>query len=173
MRRKCKCTITGEIGYTDEFIKIKNKYYKSQEVYDEFQKPKTLYRKIVDHICYEFLNYEKGQKFNTILTRKLNELNFYSNEVILETIEQQDEKIKKALRQKDFENESLKIAYIFGIINNNINQVYEDKKRVKSRQNSEMKIICIDTARDMADINNNNNQKDRKDISKFLGDDEV
>lgn len=37
MARKCKCRATGEDGFNDTFIKIDGHYYKSQEVYDEYQ----------------------------------------------------------------------------------------------------------------------------------------
>lgn len=37
MANKCKCRVTGEEGNSDIFIKIGKHYYKSQEVYDEYQ----------------------------------------------------------------------------------------------------------------------------------------
>lgn len=38
MARKCKCKATGEEGNSDIFIKIDKYYYKSQKIYDEYQK---------------------------------------------------------------------------------------------------------------------------------------
>lgn len=172
MARQCKCAITGEIGDTDNFVKINNKYYKNQEIYDKTQAEKILHKEIVNYICYEFLNYKKGQKFNTILIRKLNELKFYSNEIILATIKNQDENIKKAIRQKDFNSEFNKIAYIFGIINNNINQMYEDSKKIKKQETQSKKSNSIDTDIDMVKIGNNAHEN-KKDISKFLEGDEI
>jgi hypothetical protein len=168
MGRKCKCAITGEIGNTDIFIKIKGRYYKSQEIYDKWQKPRELFRKIVDYICFEFLNYQKGQKFNTILTKKINEYSFYGNEVLFKTIQLHRDRIKQALSQKDFNNESLKIGYIFGIINNNINDVYKELKQGKETNHDNANYIEDNTN----SIDIDNHQKN-KDISKWLGDDEV
>ncbi|HKM01179.1 MAG TPA: GIY-YIG nuclease family protein [Sedimentibacter sp.] len=37
MANKCKCRVTGEEGNSDTFIKIGKHYYKSQEIYDEYQ----------------------------------------------------------------------------------------------------------------------------------------
>lgn len=38
MARRVMCSVTKELGDASEFIKIKNKYYKNQEVYDNYKK---------------------------------------------------------------------------------------------------------------------------------------
>jgi len=129
MARKVKCQITGEYGTSDTFYKASNgHYYKSKEIYEQDKKDKKYYSLIKDTICFEFLGYQKGQKFPTTLTKKLKELSFYPNEVIYKTIQDQKENIEYWILRKDFSSDYGKIAYIFAIITNNINDVYRNWK---------------------------------------------
>lgn len=169
MSRKCKCQITGEIGTTDTFVKINGKYYKSQEVYDQHKTNIELYKKIVNIIAEEFLNYDRNQVFPTLLTKKLKELEFYPNEVILKTVEKNYETIKYWMNVKDFSNDVGRISYIFAIIKNNINDVYKKWKT----ENEKHKTID-NTIKNITDINIDviNNNPQQKDLRKWLEEDE-
>ena len=167
--RPVKCAITGEQGTADTFIKIGTKYYKSQEIYDTVQRQKDLHKQIVNLICYELLDYQKGQKFPTLLTRKLKELDFYDNEVILKTVQNYKNDIIYWMNRKQIDSDTGKIYYIFAIINDHINDVYNqwkhDKKQIVKEEKSE---IEVSTDIDIKDLGTN---KEGKDISEWLEDD--
>lgn len=167
--RTVKCAITGEQGTSETFIKIGSKYYKSQEIYDITQQQKNLHKLIVDSICYELLDYQKGQKFPTLLTKKLKELGFYDNEVILKTVQDYKNDIAYWMNRKSIDTDTGKIYYIFAIINDHINAVYNqwkhDKKQVVKEEKSE-----IDVGADVI-IENLGTNKKGKDISEWLEDD--
>ena len=132
MARRCKCYITGEVGTTDTFVKIGGHYYKSQYVYDEYKRLKEERKQLIDYICRTFLGYGEGQPFPSSLPKKLNELSYYDNAVIMETFRQCKENILYWLDNKEFSSEYGKIAYIFAIIGNKIADV--NKKYVKQEK---------------------------------------
>lgn len=165
--RKCKCHITGEVGTTDTFIKIGRYYYKSQEIYDKEQKRVEDYKALVDYICREFMGYGDGQPFPPYLPKKLKELSYYDNEVILETFKQCHDTILYFLNTKVFANDSSKLSYMFAIVKNNIadvNTMFQHKKEqeVKARR------ISIE----QVDLNELGTKQRGKDISSYLEDDE-
>jgi hypothetical protein len=168
MARTCKCQITHEIGDVNTFIKIDGKYYKSQEIYDEYKKNANLHRIIVDTIVNDFLNYQKGQIFPTILTKKLKELEFYPNEVIFNTIKKNHDTIQYWMNTKDFNSDIGKISYIFAIIKGNINDIYKqwkiEQNCINKKNNNDTNLII--------DINMTENKHEEKDLRKWLEDDE-
>jgi hypothetical protein len=169
MARVVKCQITHEIGNTDTFVKINGKYYKSQDIYDQHKKTVELHKKIVDTIANEFLNYQQGQIFPTMLNKKLKELDFYPNEVILQTIEKNYDNIKYWMGTKNFSNDIGKISYIFAIIKNCINDIYKDWKR-----NKEIKVQENNTNIDLSlDIKEINTTQKGKDITSWLEEDDL
>lgn len=168
MARKVKCAITGEYGTNETFIKIGTKYYKSQEIYDKDRRRKDLHKKIVDTILNEFLGYQQGQIPSSLLFKKLKELEFYDNEVILKTIEQQSDTIKYWMNNKEFKNDNGKIAYMFAIIKGSINDIYKEWKREKDL---EQKLHKTDYNIPI-NIDIEINKQDGKDLSKWLEDDE-
>jgi len=168
MARKVKCAITGEWGTNETFVKIGTKYYKSQEIYDEDRRRKDLHKKIVDIILNDFLDYQQGQIPSSLLFKKLKELEFYDNEVILKTIEQQSDTIRYWMNNKEFKNENGKIAYMFAIIKGSINDVYKDWKREKDL---ERKLQGADYNIPI-DMDVEVNKQEGKDLSKWLEDDE-
>lgn len=168
MSRSVKCALSGEVGTSDLFIKIGTKYYKSQEIYDEYKLKANLHKKIVDVIVNDFMNYQSGQIFPTILTKKLKELEFYPNEVILKTIEKNHDTIQYWMNTKDFSNDIGKISYIFAIIKGNINDIY---KEWKSDTVLENKMNKIDTSL-IIDLIITENKHEEKDLRKWLEDDE-
>jgi hypothetical protein len=169
MARAVKCQITHEIGNTDTFVKINGKYYKSQEIYDDYKKQSYLHKRIVDIIANDFLDYQQGQIFPTVLNKKLKELEFYPNEVILQTIEKNYDNIKYWMASKNFSNDIGKISYIFAIIKNCINDTYKDWKR-----NKEIKVHENNTNIDLSlDIKEINTTQKGKDITSWLEEDDL
>lgn len=167
MARQCKCQVTGEKGTTDVFYKADNgKYYKSKEVYDIWNKENENRKKVIEKFAIDFLDYEPGQVFPTVLTKKLKELEFYGYDVINRTIDKAYNSIQYAIQHKDFKNDIGKISYIFAIIKNNINDVY--KQIVQEEKRSET--VCeIDNE---VDINNIQTNHKEKNIQKWLEDDD-
>lgn len=168
MARSCKCAITGEVGTTDTFVKIGNRYYKSQEVYDSDQRKKESYKQLIDYICREFLGYGNGQPFPPILPKKIKELSFYSNDVILETFKQCADDIHYWIDHKQFSSEYGMISYIFTIVKGKIADVSNKEKMIAASNNQTNKntIEC----NDLSDIGS---KKKGKDISRFLDDDDI
>lgn len=167
MSRAVKCAITHEIGTTDTFIKIGSKYYKSQEIYDADQRKKEVYKQLVDYICREFLGYGNGQPFPPILPKKIKELSFYSNEIILETFKECADDIHYLLEHKQFSNEYGKISYMFTIVKGHIADVAKKEKRMAA-SNEQVKNNMIECG----DLSSIGSKKQGKDISRFLIDDE-
>lgn len=168
--RKVKCQVTGEYGSSDEFIKINGKYYKNQTVYDVWNKENEARKKVIDIISYDFLRYEHGQVFPTILTKKLKELEFYGYEVIEKTIEKCRSSIEYSMNTKTFKNDLNKISYIMAIVKNNINDVYRECVREeKIIEKQEKKAINFE-ATDEQTIMNIGSKHKAKDISDFLED---
>lgn len=131
--RKCKCVVTGEYGNTDIFVKYGNKYYKSDEIYQEDRKKKDTRKKLVDYICTEFLDYHPGQPFPPMLPKKLKELEYYDNEIILETFQQKAQDIHYWLKAKQFDSDIGRLSYIFAIVNNSISDI-QRKKNIAKKQ---------------------------------------
>ena len=167
MARRVVCKITKEHGFSDEFVKIEGKYYKSQKIYDDWFNNKIAREEFIRMFATEFLNYKKGQVFPTILCKKLKELEFYGFDVINETVKRCRSDIDYVLTHKDFGNkDSLKISYIFGIIKNNINDVY--KEIVKENNAPKVEHFIDDTV----DIENIQTTHKEKNIKKWLEDDD-
>ena len=167
MARKVKCQITKEWGMSDVFYKAPNgKYYKSQKLYEVWLKEKTDRAEFLDMFASEYLGYEKGQVFPTVLCKRLQELEFYGFDVINQTVKKCHSSIEYALTHKDFANENGKISYIFAIIKNNINDVY--KQTVKEDNAPKVEHYVDETV----DIENIQTKHKEKDITKWLEDDD-
>lgn len=166
--RKVKCYATGEIGNSLTFYKAPDKhYYKNKKIYEQRKRDIELHKQIIDIIVDDFLNYQHGQKFPTILTKKLAELKFYPNEVILKTIEKCKSTIQYYMDNKEFDSDYGKIGYIFAIIVNNINDIYRDWKR---NQIIETKQTVQNIENQNITIENIGTKNTGKDISKWLED---
>lgn len=165
---RCKCVVTGEIGTTDTFIKVGNKYYKNQEVYEADRKRKAEWKELIDYVCREFLGYEKDQPFSTLLPKKIQELSFYEYGVILETFKKCSSEIKYQFEHKYFKNESNKISYMFAIVKNSLADVNDEINRKRKQEEFQKPIIM-----ESNDLSNVGSTKQGKDISSFLNDDEL
>lgn len=162
--------MTGEYGTTDIFYKAEDgKYYKTKELYEAWKKEKEDRKAVIERFAVDFLDYKTGQVFPTVLTKKLKELEFYGYDVINRTIDKCYEAIQYSLRTKSFYNDVNKIAYIFAIIKNNINDVYRDVQREDNKQKAftETNIPFNDV-----DIENIQVQHEEKDIKKWLEEDD-
>lgn len=128
------------------------------------------YREAVDAIA-KCLDYQKGDKFNTLITKKLQELrNFYVDEVIKETVENEGWKIKN----KKFNTESSKIAYFFAIIKNTIylyDRRYKDRKTINDNMKlqNENNFVSEDI---ISAVNGKQTTENNRDISSILEEDE-
>jgi hypothetical protein len=156
MARKVKCSITKEEGTNETFYKVNDKYYKSQEIYENDKLQKQLYKEIIDYVCNDFLNYKQGQIFPTSLTKKLKELSFYDNEVILKTLKTKSKEIDYWLQNKTFDSDYGKVSYIFAIVKNSINDIYKQWKHEKDIIKRE---ITIDTSVTVDEIPISHKQK--------------
>lgn len=166
--RMVKCYVTGEYGWPDEFIKRDGRWWKDQETYDEYQTNLMYYHKIKDMIC-DLLDYEPGQIFPTVFAKKLKELDFYGYECIYKTFLIHEKDLMFWTHHKEFDTDYGKIAYIFAIVKNNINDVYRQMKKEKRQQ--EIQERKVYDAPDEFDADIQSVPHDNKDISKWLGDD--
>ena len=170
MARKVRCAVTREYGTSDTFIKIGNKYYKSQQIYDEYEKEKVYRQKILDMISFDFLDYSPGQTFPTLIVKQLKQLDFYSKEVIYQTFLKCYDNIMYYLKNKDFKDDCAKIRYIFAIIKNNINDVYKEclrEEKIIDKQEEQTTNFDVVDEQSMMNIGS---KIKAKDISDFLED---
>lgn len=167
MARRCKCQVTGEEGTTDIFYKAENgKYYKSKEVYEVWNKENEDRKKVIEKFAVDFLDYQPGQVFPTVLTKKLKELEFYGYDVINKTIDKTYNSILYAIQYKEFKSDVAKISYIFAIIKNNINDVYKQTVQQEKEKKDEI-AHEIDNS---VDIDNIQTSHKEKNIKKWLED---
>jgi len=133
MARSCVCPITKEHGTTDIFYcvseKGKNKYYKSQEIYEKDKKEQEHKKKTLAYVL-ALLGYE----YSTYLSKKLTELNqYFTYEIIYSAFVMQTEKINYALEHKLTQaKEQQKISYIMKILDNVINDCKPAKEIIKN-----------------------------------------
>lgn len=129
MARRVKCAVTGEYGTSDTFVKIDGRYYKSAEVYETDKKKKADRLALIDYVCREFLGYSDGQPFSTFLPRKLQELSYYDDALILQVFQEQTGTIHDRLNKMTFSNELNKISYIVGIVRNALPEALQKQER--------------------------------------------
>lgn len=173
MARRCKCRLCGESLTTDIAYRIK---IKDKNVYFCNSEEAELYKKRIDdkkslekYLKKEVLNYDDKQKLPNMLCKKVKELSdSYGNEIVLETFKQQIKTIKYYSKNKSFKNEGYKILYIMAIINNHINNVYNDYKLMKRQQKIKENFdIDVDMFNKVKNVNGKNTGKN---ISSFLED---
>lgn len=129
MARRVKCVVTGEYGTSDSFVKMNGHYYKSIEIYQADQERKKNRHDLIDYVCREFLGYSEGQPFSTFLPRKLQELSFYDDALILQVFREQASVIHQCLDRMTFSNELNKISYIVGIVRNALPEALQKQER--------------------------------------------
>lgn len=176
--RKVTCQICKTKGDTDSFYKItddngKSKYYCSKEEYQSFRLEKEKRERLLDYILLEVFNYEKGQKVNSILFKKLKELSsFYDVEVIYECFTEQKDNIQYWIKTKNFNNEYNMICYVMKIIEGNINDTYK-KWKYKKQQTLKQENTSVDLdIINQLDTNTINKNKDNGILS-FLDEEDL
>lgn len=124
------------------------------------------YKEVINLIT-DCFNYKTGDKFNTLIAKKLKELrNIYPDEVIIETIKNEGWKIKN----KKFDTESGKIIYFFTIISNNVsfyNKKYNERKILNEKMKAQNENNFV--AEDIIEfLNKKQNINNNRDISSIL-----
>lgn len=129
--RTVVCAVTGEKGSSLDFVHIGTKYYKSQEVYDEMRREVDTWAAIKDFLAYDICDYGETQKFPSYLTKVLKDLRFYNYKIVAEVIRKNSSYLCEIAHTKEFSSERGKLMYIFAIINNEANELYQKEKRKK------------------------------------------
>ena len=157
------CCVTGEQGTKEEFFRAEKKWFKSEDIYIKDKARRQLRIELVDYICREFLDYSEGQPFPPILPRKLKELEYYDNAVILKTFKQKAKDIHQSFSIKQFDTDVQKVSYMFAIIKNSIADVQRQMKYAEKQE--QQREIIFDTDNIDGSIGS---QKAAKDISCWL-----
>jgi hypothetical protein len=148
MARKVTCQICKAKGDTDTFFKVtdekgKSKYYCSKEEYDHFINEKLKREKLIEFVVLDVFGYEEGQPVNSILFKKIKELNnFYDYEVIYDCFKEHKDTIQYWIKTNGFP-EFNTICYVMKIIEGNINDTYA-KWKFKKQQELKMENNSVD-----------------------------
>ena len=129
MGRKAKCRACGKELSTNEAFKVTegkvNKYYCSQEEYEEIQRDKQRKEE-----CFKYLEGFMKVPISKIARKRINELHeYYSYEVIYRTIKFVEDRIRYAVENKNFNSEQAMVNYLIAIIENNINIVLKEYEK--------------------------------------------
>lgn len=168
MARRCKCHVTGEEGTTDTFFKVGRYYYKSPEIYEEERLKKEEWQRrkqLAAYFSREFLHYGKGQPPPPLLYKKLNELAYYTADVIQRTMNHYRTEILYYLSHKSFQEDNGRINYSFAIIKAHIAEIAEQEHREKmmNHRDADLEIEAMSDCR-----RGNPVRAKAKDISRFL-----
>lgn len=130
---------------------------------------KSTYKKIIEIVsCY--IGYKKGQKFNTLIPKKVVELSCcYPDEVILGFLINEKDLLNK-ISSKEFDNDYGKISYFFAVVQNRINDYYKlwKSNKVIEEYNNKNNNIDIKSIDNIGNVDKNNNNK--RDISSLVKD---
>lgn len=170
MARPVKCCVTGEYGDKKIFFKAGKKYYKTEALYKEERRKKQARHDLIDYVCKTFLGYEDGQPFSTFLPRKLQELKFYDDELILQVFQEQAQIIKQRFDVMQFENELGKISYMVGIVRN---ALPEAKQRVRRKEKQDLQMNCNEAAEIIESTAVIAGTRTAKDLSRWLEEEDL
>ena len=106
----------------------------------------------------------------TIVFRRLKELDFYSDEIIQQTLDENAKSIQWAMQNKQFEDDAGKCSYLMAIVRNNIGAVYRREKQKTENLVKEEKRADIDS---MIDLSNIGAVHKANDVSSLLGGDDL
>ena len=129
MGRKAKCRACGKELSTNEAFKVTegkvNKYYCTQEEYEEIQRDKQRKEE-----CFKHLEGFMKVPISKIARKRINELHeYYSYEVIYRTIKFVEDRIRYAVENKNFNSEQAMVNYLIAIIENNANMVLKEYEK--------------------------------------------
>ena len=144
--RRVKCFYTGEYGTSLTFYKAPDgHWYKSEAAYRERLHKTAVHKQLMCAIA-DVMMFDSSMAFPTIIPKKLKELSFYGEDIILATIEQCRDKIGHAMRTKEFDSEYGRAAYFMAILKNNINDVYKASKSAavtKAKQEKQAETVPV------------------------------
>ena len=137
MSRQVKLQDKGIMGTSDNAFKAPNgKYYSSKEVWEFLHHENELRIKCLEKLS-EYMGYTNVQQLPTIANKRVKEFkDRWGYDVLLTTIEEQEDRIRKAMT-KNFESDGSAVIYIFAILNSYIGPVYR-RKAYEEKQQSQM-----------------------------------
>lgn len=167
MSRQVKCQITKEWGSSDDFFKAPNgKYYKSEEVYQQWKRTSKLRNQCISTLC-DVAGYNENIVVPTFLNKMVNDLgNKVGFDVLNETIQRHYKDFVWANEHKEFTTEINRLFYYQSIIKNNVVDVYQEYQDRKDQQRREDSFVPPD------DLNAGHIVKRGKDLTTLLGEDE-
>lgn len=165
---KVKCAVTGEYGTSETFIKYNGRYFKNEKVLNEYKIQSEYWKKCIEKFSFDFLGYQPGQPFPTILPKRIKELSFYDNETIYRTMCVCENDILQAISNKEFDTDYAKIGYIMAIIKNRIAKVWKVVRQEQRNANRDYQPIPHNIYASLAELQNPKQKV--KDISKFVED---
>lgn len=171
--RRVKCQATGVWGTTLTYYKAPDgHWYKDEATYQDKLHKAAMHKQVIAALA-DVMMFDPSMAFPTIIPKKLKELSFYDDEIILATIEQCRDKIGYAMRTKEFSSEYGRAAYVMDIIKNHINDVYKAAKSNAAVQyKQEAKAQQVPILQDLGFGANTQDHHAHRDISDFLFDDE-
>lgn len=114
--RRVKCQATGVWGTTLTYYKAPDgHWYKDEATYQDKLHKAAMHKQVIAALA-DVMMFDPSMAFPTIIPKKLKELSFYDDEIILATIEQCRDKIGYAMRTKEFSSEYGRAAYVMAII---------------------------------------------------------
>ena len=187
-----KCRATGTVGPRDEYFVAPNGwYFQSEAIYQawmagrrkekaarnqakHFEKPGRTaesYRKLCDTMA-EFIGYDpkNGQPMPPIVFRRLKDLDFYPDEIIQQTFDENRTAIQWAMTNKKFTNDVGKASYMMAIVQNNIGAVY---RREQDKANKTAKEVSRPDLDMMTNLSNIGTVHKGNDVSNLLGGDDL
>ena len=96
MARRVRCSATKELGDPSDFIRVGNKYYKNQDVYNNYKKEKESFNKLYTKIA-ELLGYSNGMMIGStggFVIKKIKDSSL-SKEELYESLIEREEYIKE------------------------------------------------------------------------------
>ena len=163
--RQVKCRDTGMlVSASDAWKAPDGKYYSSQGAFKHLENEKMYRQKCLEELG-NILGYKDGQKFPTIVAKRIKEYKVYGYDTVLQTILDKKQIILYNLCNKTFASEYNKVSYIMAIITNSINDVY---KRKKTEEKDVRVNESVATMEEVTAVNSPVNTSNIHDISKFL-----
>ena len=118
MARRVRCSVTKELGYPSEFIKIGEKYYKNQDVYNNYKKEKESFNKLYTKIG-KLLGYSNGIMVGStggFVAKKIKDSSL-SKEELYESLLEKEEYIKELFGEiTNHHSDNGRVLGIFKII---------------------------------------------------------
>jgi hypothetical protein len=163
--RTVKCQDTGELVPSTNAYKASNgKYYSSEEAFKHLLDEKMYRQRCLEELG-NILGYHEGQKFPTIVAKKLKEYEYYGYDVVLQTIISKRSDMVYSISHKDFASEYNRVSYIMAIITNSINDIKKKIDKEKRLQHVSNNAI---TSEEVESSITPVNSGEIHDISKFL-----